>query len=74
MVVSFHWLEAAMLCGHAAARVVEIAFFTSLGGLRPSPLGTSATGGPTVPAQGDGLVWTIRWNENCKGKPKSDLT
>jgi hypothetical protein len=43
----------------------------SWGGVRLSPLGTSATNWPTVPVLDDRwLVWSSRWNENWQGKPK----
>jgi hypothetical protein len=39
--------------------------------VRLSLLGTSATNWPIVPAPDNRWrVWTSRWNENCKGKPK----
>jgi hypothetical protein len=47
------------------------AFFSiSLGAVRPSQLGTSATNWPSVPAPDDKWVWSSRWNENWQGKPK----
>jgi hypothetical protein len=43
----------------------------SWGGVRLSPLGTSANIWPTVPAADDRWwVWSSRWNENWQGKPK----
>jgi hypothetical protein len=40
-------------------------------GVRLSPLGTSATNWPIVPALDDRWwVWISRWNENWQGKPK----
>jgi hypothetical protein len=43
----------------------------SRGGLRLSPLGTSATICPIVPAPGDRWwVWSSRWDANWQGKPK----
>jgi hypothetical protein len=44
----------------------------SRGGVRLSPLGTSATNWPIVPAPDDRWwwVWSSRWNENWQGKPK----
>jgi hypothetical protein len=53
--------------------VVLSLFFSlvSWGGVRLSPLGTSATLWPIVPALGDRWwVWSSRWNENWQGKPK----
>jgi hypothetical protein len=40
--------------------------------VRLSPLGTSATAWPIVPAPDDRWwwMWTSRWNENWQGKPK----
>jgi hypothetical protein len=40
--------------------------------VRLSPLGTSATNWPIVPAPYDRWrwVWSSRWNENLQGKPK----
>jgi hypothetical protein len=38
--------------------------------VRLSPLGTSATIWPIVPAPDDRWVCSSRWNENWKGKPK----
>jgi hypothetical protein len=51
----------------------EIKFFILLswGGVRLSPLGTSATNWPIVPAQDDRWwVWSSRWNENWQRKQK----
>jgi hypothetical protein len=45
-------------------------FLISCGGVRLSPLGTSATNWPTVPVKDDRWVWSIWWNENWQGKPK----
>jgi hypothetical protein len=46
-------------------------FLVSWGGVRLSPLGTSATNWPIVPAPDDRWwVWSSRWNENWQGKPK----
>jgi hypothetical protein len=44
----------------------------SWGGVRLSPLGTSATNWPIVPAPDCGWrwMWSSRWNENWQGKPK----
>jgi hypothetical protein len=50
-------------------RPYRIVFF-SWGGVRLSPLGTSATNWPIVPAQDDRWVSSICWNENWQGKPK----
>jgi hypothetical protein len=47
-------------------------FKISWGGVRLSPLGTSATNWPTVPAP-NGTWWSMyssRWNDNWQGKPK----
>jgi hypothetical protein len=56
------------------AEFFEIGALPSLvswGGVRLSPLGTSATNWPIVPAQDDRWwVWSSRWNENCQEKPK----
>jgi hypothetical protein len=52
---------------------VAMLFITiSWDGARPSPLGTSVTVWPIAPAPGDRWwwVWSSRWNENWKGKPK----
>jgi hypothetical protein len=51
-------------------------FLVSWGGVRLSPLGTSATNCSTVPAPDDRWwVWSRRWNKNWQGKPKySDKT
>jgi hypothetical protein len=47
-------------------------FLVSLGGVRLSTLGTSATIWPIVPTPDDRWwwVWSSRWNENWQGKPK----
>jgi hypothetical protein len=48
-----------------------------LGGVRLSPLGTSATNWPIVPAKDDRWwwMWSSRWNKNWQGKLKySDKT
>jgi hypothetical protein len=42
----------------------------SLGGVRVSPLGTSATNWPIVPASDGTWAWSNWWNENWQGKPK----
>jgi hypothetical protein len=43
----------------------------SWGWVRLSPLGTSATNWPIVPAPDDRWwKWTSRWNEYCQGKQK----
>jgi hypothetical protein len=44
---------------------IEVFFLVSWGGVRLSPLVTSATVWPIVPA-----VWSSRWNENWQRKPK----
>jgi hypothetical protein len=50
-------------------------FIFSWAGVRLSPLGTSATNWPIVPAPGDRWwVWNSRWNENWQGKPKYSET
>jgi hypothetical protein len=40
--------------------------------VRLSPLGTSTTNWPIVPAPDDRWwwMWSSRWNETCQGKPK----
>jgi hypothetical protein len=47
-------------------------FLVSWGGVGLSPLGTSATNWPTVPAPNDRWwwMWSSRWNENWQGIPK----
>jgi hypothetical protein len=46
-------------------------FLVSYCGVRLSPLGTSATIWPVVPAPDDRWwVWSSRWNEDCQEKPK----
>jgi hypothetical protein len=46
-------------------------FFNFLGGVRLSPLRTSATNWRIVPAPDDKWwVWSSRWNENWQRKPK----
>jgi hypothetical protein len=47
-------------------------FLVSWGGVRLSPLGTSATSWPIVPAPDDRWwwMWSNRWNENWQGEPK----
>jgi hypothetical protein len=46
-------------------------FLVSWGGVRLSPLGTSVTNWPIVPAPDDRWsIWRSRWNENWQGKPK----
>jgi hypothetical protein len=46
-------------------------FLFSLGGVRLSPLGISATIWPIVPApDGRWWVWSSRWNDDWQGKPK----
>jgi hypothetical protein len=46
-------------------------FLVSCGGVRLSPLGTSAPNWPIVPAPDDRWwTWSSRWNENSQGKPK----
>jgi hypothetical protein len=48
----------------------ELVFLVPCGGVRLSPLGTSATNWPIVPAPGDRWgMWSGRWNENWQGKP-----
>jgi hypothetical protein len=52
--------------------IQEIFFCNFLGRVRLSPLGTSATVWPSVPAPDDRWwwVWNSRWNEHWQGKPK----
>jgi hypothetical protein len=51
--------------------IVFFSVLVSWGEVRLSPLGTSATGWPIVPATDDRLcVWSGRWNGNWQGKPK----
>jgi hypothetical protein len=46
-------------------------YFVPWGGVRLSPLGTSATIWPVAPTPDDKWwVWSSCWNENCQGKPK----
>jgi hypothetical protein len=47
-------------------------FLFSWGGVRLSPLDTSTTNWPIVPASDVGWWWmrSSRWNENWQGKPK----
>jgi hypothetical protein len=46
-------------------------YIFSWGGVRLSPLGTSATNWPIVPGPDDRWwVWSGRWNENLQGEPK----
>jgi hypothetical protein len=45
-------------------------FLASWGGTRLSPLGTSATIWPVVPAPDDRCIWSIWWNENWQWKRK----
>jgi hypothetical protein len=54
------------------AREKSTFFFNFLVGVRPSPLGTSATDWPIVPASDDRWwwVWGICWNENLREKPQ----
>jgi hypothetical protein len=51
---------------------VTLFFLVSRGGVRLSPLGTSATNSPIVPAPDERWWWVCssRWNENWQGKPK----
>jgi hypothetical protein len=49
---------------------INFFFLVSWSGVRLSPLGTSATIWPIVPAPDDIWVWCSRWNENWQGKPK----
>jgi hypothetical protein len=53
-------------------KICSFFLFCFWGGVRLSPLGTSATNWPTVPAPGDRWwwVWSSRWNEMWQGKPK----
>jgi hypothetical protein len=52
--------------------LVQIIFFISWRGVRltVSPLGTSATNWPIIPAPDVRWVWRIWWNDNWQGKPK----
>jgi hypothetical protein len=62
-----HWSTATpfLYAGYVASNVV------SWGGVRLSPLGTSATNWPIVPAPDDRWwMWSSRWNKNWHGKPK----
>jgi hypothetical protein len=48
-----------------------LVFLVCWGVVRLSPLGTSATVWPIVPAPDDRWwMWSSRWNENWQGKPK----
>jgi hypothetical protein len=59
------------LCNTDTEGVVKYLFLVSWGGVRLSPLGTSATNWPIVPAPDDRRwVWSNWWNENLQGKPK----
>jgi hypothetical protein len=53
-------------------RLMNQQSFISWGGVRLSPLGTSATVWPIVPAPINRWwwMWSSRWNENWQGKPK----
>jgi hypothetical protein len=54
-----------------ACNSTEIKTFFSCCGVRLSPLGTSATNWPNVPAPDDRWwVWSRRWNEHWQWKPK----
>jgi hypothetical protein len=46
--------------------------FFSWGGVRLSPLGTSPSVWPIIPAPGDRWwwMWSVRWNMNWQGNPK----
>jgi hypothetical protein len=47
------------------SRLVSFIFLFFWDGVRLSPLGTSATNWPIVPAPDDrGCVWSSPWNEN----------
>jgi hypothetical protein len=51
--------------------LVHFFFLVSWGGMRLSPLCTSATNWPIVPGQNDRWrMWSSRWKENWQGKPK----
>jgi hypothetical protein len=55
------------------SRSVGIVFFflLSWSGVRLSPLRTSTTNWPLVPAPDDRWwMWSSKWNENLQGKPK----
>jgi hypothetical protein len=59
--------------GNLYNRRLELSLFlVSWGGVRPSPLGTSVTNWPSVPAPDDRRwwMWSSRWNENWQGKRK----
>jgi hypothetical protein len=63
------------LCGCSCSCIdASVSFFlVSWDGVRLSPLGTSATNSPTVPAPRDKWwwwMWSTRWNENWQGKLK----
>jgi hypothetical protein len=56
---------------HAAPMCVSFCSLVSWGGVRLSPIGTSATNSPIVPALGDRWwMWSSLWNENWQRKPK----
>jgi hypothetical protein len=57
-------------CGLNTLSTLNYFFFVSLGGLKQSPLGTSATNWSIVPALDDRWVRSIWWYENWWGKPK----
>jgi hypothetical protein len=51
--------------------VFSFIILVSWGGVRLSPLGTSATNWPIAPGpENRWWVWSSRWNENWQGKPK----
>jgi hypothetical protein len=61
------------LCIHSRVEKVKAMFvLVSWDWVRVSPLGTSATNWPIVPAPDDRWwwMWSSRWNENWQGKPK----
>jgi hypothetical protein len=45
-------------------------FLISWGRVTLSPLGTSATDWPILPAPDNRWIWSICWNEDWQGKPK----
>jgi hypothetical protein len=60
-------------CGEQSATVFWLpCFLVSWGGVRLSPLGTSATNWPNVPTPDNRWwwIWSSPWNENRQGKAK----
>jgi hypothetical protein len=67
------WVPVASLPWNSIeCRAIGDLVLVSCGGVRLSPLGTSATNWPIVPAPDDiwWWMWNGRWNENWQGKPK----